>query len=68
MGVRRSSISTESPASPSSPVTASRFIRFKNQRIGRSVRPDKWNGRGGWGPMNEGGGTSGYPRVGKPAK
>lgn len=68
MGTRRSSISTESPGSPSSPVTASRFTKFKNQRIGRSVLPSKWNGEGEWSPMNSGGGTSGYGRVGKSAK
>jgi hypothetical protein len=68
MGTRRSSITTENPARPSSPVTASRFTRFKGQRIGRDVYPHQWNGRGEWSPMNAGGGTSGYSRVGKSAK
>lgn len=68
MGTRRSSITTENSAQPSSPITGSKNMRFKGQRIGRDVLPSRWNGRGEWSPTNSGGGTSGYSRVGKGAK
>jgi len=68
MGIRRSSISTEIPAAPSSPRTASKFMRFKGGRIGRPVQPSKWNGDGEWTTTNAGGRSSGYAGVGRSAK